>query len=111
MALEELSGQTMVTINPSQLTAGTDYELNFESFDSLTSQKSTLATDTILLHVKAHEVPAQVLTAGVPETWPLPVYYDERESLESVKLNIDASYASFINYDSQAFQIVYDGGE
>ena len=58
VSIEELAGETAVTIATSQLIANTDYELKLESFDNSSTDKSTLTTDIIHIAVRAHEEPA-----------------------------------------------------
>ena len=45
--MEELDGETMVTIDASELTNEANYVLQLESFDSLSNDKLTLMSDII----------------------------------------------------------------
>ena len=56
--LEELDGETMVTIDASKLTSQANYVLKLESFDSLSNDKFTLMSDVIKLSVGARTVSA-----------------------------------------------------
>ena len=56
--VKELGGETMVTIDASKLTDQANYEIQFESFDSLSNDQLTLKSDVIMLSVGARTVTA-----------------------------------------------------
>ena len=57
VSIEELVGETVVTIATSQIINEADYELKLESFDKTSAAKSSLFTDIINITVRAREVP------------------------------------------------------
>ena len=58
MQVKELVGETMVTIDTSKLTHQANYELQLESFDSLSNDQFTLMSDVIVLSVSTRTVGA-----------------------------------------------------
>ena len=76
MTIEELDGETAVTISAGKDIDEGDYSLHLDSFDSFETVYYTLKTDIIALRVKEREVPAQIINVGAPSSWSIPDYSD-----------------------------------
>ena len=88
-----------------------DYELHLESFDTLSTLKTTLKTDIIIVSVtepKSVTLTTQFISPIESASWDLDL---ERDSLTTVQIEPPIDLARFISYNDLTDTLFFDGSQ